>query len=91
LPATARLWSQPSPDDLDADYVPAYIKLARLLRAKIEASEIRPFTLLPSAPSLAAAHGVGPETAAHALRALAAAGYARHLPGKPYQAIKPGQ
>ena len=58
-PSSVRLWSQPSPDDIDGDYVPAYIRLARLLRAQIEAGEIRPFALLPSAPSLAATYEEG--------------------------------
>ena len=89
LPATTRLWTQQSPDDIDADYVPAYIKLARLLRAQIASGEIKPYALLPTTSALAKEHGIGPETAAHALRSLARSGYARHLPGMPYQALNP--
>jgi DNA-binding GntR family transcriptional regulator len=71
--------------------VPAYIKLARRLRVQIDNGEIRPHALLPSAAALAKEHAVGPDTAAHALRALARSGYARHLPGMPYQALNPGK
>jgi DNA-binding transcriptional regulator YhcF (GntR family) len=83
MPSNARRWPQSSPDDIDADYVPVYIKLARLLRGQIEAGEIQPHAILPSASELAAEHEVGTETAAHALRSLARAGYARHLPASP--------
>lgn len=38
----------PVPDDMDADYSPQYVKLARILRAKINAGDLSPSADLPA-------------------------------------------
>ena len=73
--------------DLDADYTPRYIWLARLLRAWIEDGTYPPGSLLPSSTRLAAIHGVSRATALHALEVLTKSGHARHLESKPHQVI----
>jgi len=54
-------------DDLDADYTPRYIRLARLLREWIEDGTYPPGSPLPSSARLAEAHTVSEATARHAL------------------------
>ena len=73
--------------ELDTDYTPAYIRLARLLRGQIEDGTYPPGTLLPSSKRLAAAHAVSTATALHALEMLVDGGYARHVESKPHQVI----
>jgi DNA-binding transcriptional MocR family regulator len=74
-------------DDLDADYTPRYIRLARLLREWIEDGTYPPGSLLPSAARLAEAHTVSKATARHALGVLVKTGHARHVESKPHQVI----
>jgi len=74
-------------DELDADYTPGYIKLARVLRARIEDGTYPFGSLLPSSRQLAAEHGVSTSTAGHALQVLVRHGYARHIESKPHQVI----
>lgn len=79
---------QPAPaDELDVDYTPGYIKLARALRDQIEDGTYPYGTLLPSTTRLAAEHGVSTSTASHALQVLVRHGYARHVESKPHQVI----
>jgi len=79
---------QPAPlDDLDADYTPRYVWLARLLRGWIEDGTYPAGALLPSSVRLAEAHGVSVSTAIRALEILRSNGYARYIVGKPYQVI----
>ena len=73
--------------DLDTDYTPQYIRLARLLRGQIENGTYPPGSLLPSSKRLAAAHAVSPATALHALEMLVNSGHARHVESKPHQVI----
>jgi len=61
------------------------------LIARIHDGRIRHAALLPPARRLAADHGVSTSTARRGLRLLAALGWARHVPGHPYQAIRPAQ
>jgi DNA-binding FadR family transcriptional regulator len=78
----------PAPrDDLDADYTPRYIWLARLLRGEIEDGTYPPGSLLPSSARLAEAHTVSRATARHALGVLVRTGHARHVESKPHQVI----
>jgi DNA-binding GntR family transcriptional regulator len=73
--------------DMDADYAPQYIQLARILRNKIESGEYKYGDALP-ASALAYEHRVSARVAWHALAMLAANRYVR-LPGgfKSYQVI----
>jgi GntR family transcriptional regulator len=74
-------------DDLDADYTPRYIWLARLLRAWIEDGTYETGTCLPSAKKLATAHRVSPATALHALQVLAREGYVKYVVGHPFYVL----
>jgi DNA-binding FadR family transcriptional regulator len=79
---------KPAPrDDLDADYTPRYIRLARLLRRGIEDGTYPPGSLLPSSARLAETHTVSTATARHALGVLVRSGHARHVASKPHQVI----
>lgn len=73
--------------DLDTDYTPSYIRLARLLRGQIEDGTYPVGSLLPSSKRLAAAHTVSKATALHALEMLVDSGHARHVESKPHQVI----
>jgi GntR family transcriptional regulator len=72
---------------MDADYTPRYIRLARLLRGRIEDGTYPPGSLLPSATRLAELHTVSKATARHALEVLVKSGHARHIESKPHQVI----
>ena len=61
-------------NDMDADYSPQYVKLARIVRDKITAGEHPHGTRLP-AGTLAAEHRVSVHVAWHALEMLAANRY----------------
>ena len=64
----------PMLDDMDADYSPQYVKLARILRDKIESGHYRHGDYLPVA-GLVAEYGVSPRVTSHALAMLAANRY----------------
>ena len=72
---------------MDADYTPRYIRLARLLRGRIEDGTYPLGSLLPSATRLAELHTVSKATARHALQVLVKSGHARHIESKPHQVI----
>ena len=76
--------------DLDTDYTPRYISLARLLRGWIEDGTYPPGSLLPSSTRPAAAHDVSTATALHALEMLVQSDHARHIESKPHQVIWQG-
>jgi len=65
----------PMPNDLDADYSPALIKLARLLRDQIRSGKYKHGDELPPSDGLARDHGISRKTALHALEVLAANKY----------------
>jgi DNA-binding GntR family transcriptional regulator len=71
-------------NDIDADYSPQYVKLARVLRAKIESGEHKKGHVLTSA-NLVREYKVSARVACHALAMLAANRYVAS-PGdfKPY-------
>jgi DNA-binding GntR family transcriptional regulator len=73
--------------DIDADYTPQYVKLARVLRDKIESGEYQLGDTLPGA-DLAREHGVSVRVAWNALAMLAANRYVTR-PGafSPYNVI----
>jgi DNA-binding GntR family transcriptional regulator len=66
--------------DMDADYSPQYVKLARVLRDKINAGDYQRGAVLP-ADALAAEHQVSRRVVLHALEMLAANRHV-HQPGK---------
>jgi DNA-binding GntR family transcriptional regulator len=83
----AKISDLPMHHDIDADYTPQYVKLARILRDKIESGEYKYGSALP-ASNLAQEHRVSIRVASHALATLAANRYVK-LPGdfKPCQVI----
>jgi DNA-binding GntR family transcriptional regulator len=70
----------PMLNDMDADYTPQYVKLARILRGKIESGTYEHGDHLPSA-DLAEEYGVSVRVVWHALEMLAANRYV-HRPGR---------
>jgi hypothetical protein len=68
------LTSLPAADDMDADYSPQYVKLARRLRDDIRSGTLRRHDKVRAA-SLSAQYGVSGPVACAALRMLAANGY----------------
>lgn len=73
--------------DIDADYSPQYVKLARILRDKIEFGQYKRGDVLP-ANVLAAEYKVSPQIARAALAMLAANRYvATATSFKPYSVI----
>ena len=77
--AMAAISDVPMLHDMDADYTPQYVKLARILRSKIESGEYEHGEPLP-ADRLAALHRVSARVVCHAMDMLAANRYV-HRPG----------
>jgi DNA-binding GntR family transcriptional regulator len=74
----------PMLDDIDADYSPQYVKLARIVRGKIETGQYKHGDPVPAA-DLACEHKVSVRVAYAALAMLAANRYvARSGPFKAY-------
>ncbi len=71
----------PMLNDIDADYTPQYVKLARILRDKIESGHYQHGEDLPAA-ELTGAYEVSPNVALRALAMLAANRYVHRRPGK---------
>jgi DNA-binding transcriptional regulator YhcF (GntR family) len=76
--------------DIDADYSPQYVKLARILRDKIRSGEYQHDDPLPAA-ALASEHKVSMGVVCHTLEMLAANGHVRR-PGNfaPYVVANQG-
>jgi DNA-binding GntR family transcriptional regulator len=73
--------------DIDADYSPQYVKLARILRDKIEAGQYRRGDILPAA-DLASQYQVSARVTCNALAMLAANRYVSHSgPFRSYSVI----
>jgi DNA-binding GntR family transcriptional regulator len=66
--------------DIDADYSPQYVKLARIIRDKIESGEYEHMDAVPAA-GLANAYGVSIQVAYAALGILAANRYVSRVRG----------
>jgi DNA-binding GntR family transcriptional regulator len=64
----------PMPDDIDADYSPQYVKLARILRTKITSGGLGPLKII-RACDLNEEYGVSVQVAHATLDMLAANGY----------------
>jgi DNA-binding GntR family transcriptional regulator len=75
----AEISDLPMLHDIDADYTPQYVKLARVLRDKIESGEYKQGGALP-ASDLAHEHSVSLQVVWHALAMLTANRYV-NLPG----------
>jgi hypothetical protein len=74
----------PMLDDIDADYSPQYVKLARIIRGKIESGEYKHGDPIP-AVALVDEHKVSIRVAWRSLAVLAANRYlTRPAPFKPY-------
>ena len=71
----------PMLNDMDADYSPQYVKLARVLRDKIKSGDLRHAGPLP-ASGLATDYGVSVRVAYAALEMLAANRYIERPPGR---------
>jgi DNA-binding GntR family transcriptional regulator len=69
----------PMVHDMDADYSPQYVKLARILRGNIESGQCRHGSRL-AAIALAAEHEVSVRVASHALEMLEANRYVQRPP-----------
>ena len=66
--------SLPLPDDIDADYAPQYVKLARILRDRIEFGRLGRFTVIRAA-DLNDEFGVSAQVAYATLEMLTANSY----------------
>ncbi len=70
------------PDDLDHySGVPRYLQIARVIESEIRSGEWAPGDPAPSRAQISQRFGVAKETAAHAHRWLAEAGYLVAAPG----------
>ena len=76
----------PMPDDIDADYSPQYVKLARILRDKIKSGHLKHRTALP-ASALATEYDVSAGVAHAALEMLAANHYIERPKGHRYYRV----
>jgi DNA-binding GntR family transcriptional regulator len=70
----------PMVHDMDADYSPQYVKLARILRDKIESGQYKRMDAIPAA-SVAGIYQVSMRVAYAALEMLAANRYVGRAPG----------
>jgi DNA-binding GntR family transcriptional regulator len=73
----------PMLDDMDADYTPQYVKLARIIRGKIESGDYKHGNPIPAA-GLMSEHKVSRRVVLAALAMLAANRYVSRAPFKPY-------
>jgi DNA-binding GntR family transcriptional regulator len=76
--------------ELDADYSPQFIRVARSVRDRITDGTYPKFSLVPGSRRLAAEFGVSKVVALHGLTVLVRAGYLRHIESKPHQVIWDG-
>ena len=76
----------PAPDDIDADYSPQYVKLARVLRDKIKSGDLKSSDPLP-ASGLATDYGVSARVVYAALEMLAANHYIDRPQGHRYYRV----
>ena len=73
--------------ELDADYTPQYIQVARRVRARIKDGTYPALSCVPGSRSLATEFGVSQVVVLHGLTVLVRAGYLRHIESKPHQVI----
>ena len=75
---------------LDADYTPQFVRVARVVRGRIADGTYPRLSLLPGSRALATELHVSPEVVLHGLTILVRAGYLRHIESKPHQVIWDG-
>jgi hypothetical protein len=76
--------------ELDADYTPHFIRVARAVRDRVTDGTYPRLSLVPGSRALAAEFGISPEVVRHGLTVLVRAGYLRHVESKPHQVIWDG-
>ncbi|MGH3167755.1 MAG: winged helix-turn-helix domain-containing protein [Trebonia sp.] len=79
-------------DDLlhdEPDPPPLYVEICQHYVNQIDTGRIKPDTPLPAIGDVAEEFGVSRSTAGKGLALLASTGWARHVPGHPYQALRP--
>lgn len=76
--------------ELDADFTPQYMQVARRVRARIKDGTYPLFSCVPGSGVLAAELGVSKTVVQHGLAVLIRAGYLRHVEAKPHQVIWDG-
>jgi DNA-binding GntR family transcriptional regulator len=77
--------------ELEADYTPRYVQVARRVRARITDGTYPLHSCVPGSGALAAEFGVSRTVALHGLAVLVRAGYLRHVEAKPHQVIWDGR
>jgi DNA-binding FadR family transcriptional regulator len=77
--------------ELDADYTPQFVRVARIVRDRIKDGTYPQFSLVPGSRALAPELGVSKVVALHGLAMLIRAGYLRHTESKPHQVIWDGR
>ena len=77
--------------ELEADYTPQYMQVARRVRARITDGTYPLYSCVPGSSTLAAELGVSKTVAQHGLVVLVRAGYLRHVEAKPHQVIWDGR
>jgi DNA-binding GntR family transcriptional regulator len=73
--------------ELDADYTPQFIRVARIVRDRIQDGTYPRFGLVPGSRALALEFGISKVVVLHGLAILVRAGYLRHVESKPHQVI----
>jgi DNA-binding GntR family transcriptional regulator len=73
--------------ELDADYTPQYVQVARRVRARIKDGTYPTLSCVPGSRTLASEFGVSQVVVLHGLTILVRAGYLRHVESKPHQVI----
>jgi DNA-binding transcriptional regulator YhcF (GntR family) len=73
--------------ELDADYTPGYIQIARLVHTRIKDGTYPRWSCIPGSRALAREFGVSQVVVLHGLTVLVRAGYLRHVESKPHQVV----
>jgi DNA-binding GntR family transcriptional regulator len=73
--------------ELEDDYTPQFVRVARTVRDRIKDGTYPRFSLVPGSRLLAAEFDVSQVVALHGLAILIRAGYLRHVESKPHQVI----
>jgi DNA-binding GntR family transcriptional regulator len=73
--------------ELDADYTPQYVEIARRVRARINDGTYPTLSRVPSSRALATEFGVSRGVVLHPLTILVRAGYLKHVESKPHQVV----
>ena len=77
--------------ELEADYTPQYMQVARHVRGRIQDGTYPLFSCVPGSSALASEFEVSKTVVQHGLTVLIRAGYLRHVEAKPHQVIWDGR